>query len=82
MSPGLLDALSAESLLQTPTPILEKHCTTKTDVVVRVRRIVVVAVRHAEVVPIVVVPATAANNASMSATSLATPCHAFINVIS
>ena len=77
--PGLLDALSVESLLQTPTPILEKHCATKSDVVVRVRRVVVIAVRHAEVVPIVVVPVAAANNASISATSLVTQRHVFTN---
>ena len=44
----------------------------KPDVVVRVRRVVVIAVRHAEVVPIVVVPATAAQNANMTMTFLVT----------
>ena len=51
----------------------------KPDVVVRVRRVVVIAVRHAEVVPIVVVPVAAANNASISATSLVTQRHVFTN---
>jgi hypothetical protein len=78
--PGLLDVLSGESLLRTQTPILEKYCAPKPNIVVRVSGFVVVTVRRAEVIPIVVVPTTAAQNASMTVTSLVTQHHAFIEL--
>jgi len=62
-------------------PILEKHCTTETHIVVDVRWIVVVAVRYAQVVVVVVVPRPATQNTVISVTFLVTPRHAFIRFL-
>jgi len=80
--PGLLDTHSIriqsyELRRRLVIPLLEKHCTTKTDIVVDIRWIVVVAVRYSQVVVIVVVPRPATQNTVISVTFLVTQRHAF-----
>ncbi len=70
--PGLLGTLSARHLAyELWRRFFEEYCATKTDIVVRVRRIVVVAVRHTQVV-FIIIPTAPAQHTNILATLLVT----------